>query len=438
MNPSATQREETYQVALDIIKNTPFYNAFIIFADVPEIYMQQFWLTIKKVKKSSFYQFEIDSKTCQIDVELFREILDICPKVLNQVFTVPPSSSDSLIDFLLELGYKGQLPHFSQMYVDQMHQPWRTFGAIINKCLSWKTLSNDRLQLSRLRILWGMYHKENVDYAALIWFTKAIIHHFMTKHKSISTRHGSPYHTVDDDDMLKFINKEDIYQVYGKPIPDTWITDEIKKSEAYKMYFKYSIGLIPPKKGRGRGAQGTKATDGAPKQTNIVHKKTTDAFKKKQPKRKLVLHDESEGEPHNRRTGRRKRTPKAVVIQEPPSVPLEIDTQRAVKASRRESRFQHQAGGSSEGTGIMPGVPDELTGKSAISNEGASTSLEVPDETKDKIEVGDDLDYWGSTNGEEYLHESDNDNDERNESDDEEEDDDKGTDIEETDNKETE
>ncbi|GKE37253.1 hypothetical protein Tco_1460658 [Tanacetum coccineum] len=179
------------------------------------------------------------------------------------------------------------------------------------------------------------------------------------------------------------------------------------------MYFKYSTGLIPPKKGRGKGAQGTKATDGAPKQTNIVHKKTTDAFKKKQPKRKLVLHDESEGEPQNRRTGRRKRTPKAIVIQEPPSVPLEIDTQRAVKAN-------------------------ELTGKSAVSNEGAGTSLEVPDETKDKSEAEDDLDYWGSTNGEEYLHESDNDNDERDESDDEEDDDNKSTNIEESDNKETE
>ncbi|GJT96370.1 hypothetical protein Tco_1091888 [Tanacetum coccineum] len=69
-------------------------------------------------------------------------------------------------------------------------------------------------------------------------FTKAIIQHFMTKHKSISTRKGSPYHTVDDDEMLdrlKFINKGDIYQVYGKPIPDTWITNEIKKSKAYKI-----------------------------------------------------------------------------------------------------------------------------------------------------------------------------------------------------------
>ncbi|GJT88517.1 hypothetical protein Tco_1070234 [Tanacetum coccineum] len=174
------------------------------------------------------------------------------------------------------------------MYIDQMHQPWRTFRAIINKCLSRMTLSNDRLRSSRIGILWVSYHNANVDYAALIWedlqyqidncqsrvrrhgimpyprFTKGIIHHLMTKHKSISTRQGFPFHTVDDYevlDRLKFINKGYIYQVYGKPIPDTWITDEINKFEAFKMYFKYSTGLIPPKKGRGRGAQGTKATD---------------------------------------------------------------------------------------------------------------------------------------------------------------------------------
>ncbi|GJX88747.1 hypothetical protein Tco_0340761 [Tanacetum coccineum] len=167
MDPTLTQKEETYQVMLDIIKNTPCYNAFLTSADVLVIYMQQFWFTIKRVKKSSFYQFDIDNKTCQIYVELFREILRICPRVQNQQFVVPPSN-DSLFDFLLDLGYKGQLKHISEMYVDHMHQPWRTLGAIINKCLSGKTSSNDRLRPSRIEIIWDIYHKVNVDYAALI------------------------------------------------------------------------------------------------------------------------------------------------------------------------------------------------------------------------------------------------------------------------------
>ncbi|GJT16109.1 hypothetical protein Tco_0874815 [Tanacetum coccineum] len=66
IDPTITQKEETYQVILDIIKNTTYYNAFLITANVLKIYMQQFWFTIKKVKKSSFYQFDIDNKMCQI------------------------------------------------------------------------------------------------------------------------------------------------------------------------------------------------------------------------------------------------------------------------------------------------------------------------------------------------------------------------------------
>ncbi|GJZ20980.1 hypothetical protein Tco_0558019 [Tanacetum coccineum] len=61
IDPSMTQWEETFQVALDILKNTTFYNAFLISANVPEIYTQQFWLTIENVKKSSSYQFDLMS-----------------------------------------------------------------------------------------------------------------------------------------------------------------------------------------------------------------------------------------------------------------------------------------------------------------------------------------------------------------------------------------
>ncbi|GKA71226.1 hypothetical protein Tco_0777365 [Tanacetum coccineum] len=273
MDPTLTQKEETYQVILDIIKNTPYYHAFLISADVPEIYMHQFWFTIKKVKKYSFYQFDLDNKTCQIDVELLQEILDISPRVLNHEFIVPPSN-DSLFDFLLELGYKGQLKHISKMFVDHMHQPWRTLGAIINICLSGKT-SNLQYQIDKRQS--KIRRREIMPYPM---FTKVFIHHFMSQHKSISKKQGSPYHTVDNDgvlDRLKFISKGKIHQVYGKSIPDTLITNDIQNSKSYKTFIRISIGLIPPKIGRGKGAQGSKAT--------VTPKKATAASKKKKAKK---------------------------------------------------------------------------------------------------------------------------------------------------------
>nr|GEY43918.1 ribonuclease H-like domain-containing protein [Tanacetum cinerariifolium] len=241
-------------------------------------------------------------------------------------------------------------------------------------------------------------------------FTKATIHHFMTKHKAISMKQGSPYHTIDNDevlDRLKFINKGDIYQVYGKPIPDTWITDEIKKSEAYKMYFKYSTSLIPPKKGRGRGEQGTKATD-APKQTNVVRKKTTDASKKKQPKRNLALHDESKGKPQNRPTGIKKRIPRAVFIQQPPSVP-----EQSRQANVKNIKLMAQEKGAS----LRPKVLDELKGKSADLDKGAGYLLAYKDEKPKDIP-------WQPTNDEESEN-------------DDESDEDKSIDIEKSDNERT-
>ncbi|GKB20501.1 hypothetical protein Tco_0854424 [Tanacetum coccineum] len=66
------------------------------------------------------------------------------------------------------------LPHpweavqLNDVVVDQMHQPWRTFAALINKSLSGKTTGLDKLRLSKAQIFWGMYHQKNVDYVELL------------------------------------------------------------------------------------------------------------------------------------------------------------------------------------------------------------------------------------------------------------------------------
>ncbi|GJT93172.1 retrovirus-related pol polyprotein from transposon TNT 1-94, partial [Tanacetum coccineum] len=110
--------------------------------NVPEIFMQQFWYTIKK-------------------------ILDIYLRVEGEGFT--KVQDDATLTFLIDLGYKCPLHKYTNMYLDHMHQPWRTLAAIINKCLSRKTASNDRLRKSKINILWGMFYRENVDYPELIW-----------------------------------------------------------------------------------------------------------------------------------------------------------------------------------------------------------------------------------------------------------------------------
>ncbi|GJY32579.1 hypothetical protein Tco_0417048 [Tanacetum coccineum] len=101
IDPIKTQKEPTYQVVLDSLGLSPLYPTFLITAEVPEIYMHQFWHTITKIKNSSSYKFKLDKKHCKIDVEVFHDILQICPRLLNQEFDAPPSDEEILGDQVL-------------------------------------------------------------------------------------------------------------------------------------------------------------------------------------------------------------------------------------------------------------------------------------------------------------------------------------------------
>ncbi|GJU38081.1 hypothetical protein Tco_1186435 [Tanacetum coccineum] len=137
------QKEPNYHLTLDIIKHYSCYNAFLITADVPQIYMQQFWYTISKNKNTSSYQFQIDNQKFEIGVKLFRDILWITPKVPNQEFVAPPPH-DALVSFVKQLGYKGSLELVSKMYIDHIYQSWGTFLYIINRKISNTRLTADK------------------------------------------------------------------------------------------------------------------------------------------------------------------------------------------------------------------------------------------------------------------------------------------------------
>nr|GFC26458.1 hypothetical protein [Tanacetum cinerariifolium] len=59
-------------------------------------------------------------------------------------FTDVPDD-EAALTFLLDLGYKIPLNMHTNMFIDHMHWSWRTLDAIINKCLSGNTTSNDKL-----------------------------------------------------------------------------------------------------------------------------------------------------------------------------------------------------------------------------------------------------------------------------------------------------
>ncbi|GKC52706.1 hypothetical protein Tco_1075451 [Tanacetum coccineum] len=73
-----------------------------------------------------------------------------------------------------------------------------------------------------------------------------------------------------------------------------------------------------------------------------------------------------------------------------------VDTMKALKESRKSSRRQPSTGGSNEGTGRKPGVPDESTVVSAASSKGTGIKPGVPDKDKDITEEKVILE-WGDT-----------------------------------------
>nr|GEW88029.1 hypothetical protein [Tanacetum cinerariifolium] len=240
----------------------------------------------------------------------------------------------------------------------------------------------------------------------------------MTKHKSISKREGSPYYLVKDDGMLyilKFVNKSDKYQVYEKPIPDTLLTKNIRITNAYQMYYKYAMGLIPPKMGRGKAVMEDKAVVSPKKITNpkmkpaketqatkepATPKNATTSSKKKLIKKNLVISDEpdvSEGELENRPVSRKIRTLRAVVIQETPSVPVKKTQESSWKLKGIVMLSKVEKVELDTQKAIKPEVPDEQTGKSHVSTEEVGISSKVPNEILYDDEAQSNDDDWGST-----------------------------------------
>ncbi|GKA04063.1 hypothetical protein Tco_0676844, partial [Tanacetum coccineum] len=144
------EREPTFQVVLDALALTPCYSAFLITVDVLKVYMHQLWDSV--YKHNTFYILIDKRKRFKLTLEIFRDIFKICPRVQGQDFDALPNDEE-IVSFLRELGHTGEINSLNDVVVDQMHQPWRTFAALINKSLSGKTTGLDKLRRSRAQIL---------------------------------------------------------------------------------------------------------------------------------------------------------------------------------------------------------------------------------------------------------------------------------------------
>nr|GEV89908.1 hypothetical protein [Tanacetum cinerariifolium] len=177
-----TSKESTLQLVYDILRLTPFYKAFLVTADVKEIYIKQLWATATVHHYS--ISFKMDNMKRIVILEYFREMLHICPRLIGQTFDELPFEEE----ILAFLGHSGEIRKLTNVNINKLHQPRRSFAAVINKRLS------------------GKVHATIVfDYL-----------------------------------MLKFFG-------FGVMLPIELTNEAIRNYEAYKEYYAVASGAAPPK-----------------------------------------------------------------------------------------------------------------------------------------------------------------------------------------------
>nr|GFA13668.1 hypothetical protein [Tanacetum cinerariifolium] len=108
------------QTALDesLVPSTDFQ----VTAGVPEIYMHEFWATAKLHHNS--IRFKIDTRKSVLDLEAFREMLHISPRIPNQPFANLPTEEE-ILDFLRFLGHSHDIRYLTDVNTTQQ------YGAIL-------------------------------------------------------------------------------------------------------------------------------------------------------------------------------------------------------------------------------------------------------------------------------------------------------------------
>ncbi|GJR06092.1 hypothetical protein Tco_0529076 [Tanacetum coccineum] len=96
-------------------------------------------------------------------------MLQICRKLSDQQFE-ELSFEEEILTFLRDLSHSEEIKVITDVNVNKLHQPWRSFAAVISKCLSGKSIGYDSLRSSnplghkeqgKLALCWGLLHVQH-------------------------------------------------------------------------------------------------------------------------------------------------------------------------------------------------------------------------------------------------------------------------------------
>ncbi|GKB18460.1 hypothetical protein Tco_0852383, partial [Tanacetum coccineum] len=326
----------------------------------------------------SSIRFTFNKKKVSLDVDIFRDVLQFCPKIPGQVFEDLPLEQ-YILSFIRDLGHTRDITYLTNVNIDYLHQPWRAFSTVINKCLSGKETGMDKIHL-----LFQIEYKDAKKTNKMSYprFTKIIIDYFMSKDQSISRINKMFWHTARDDTMftsMRCISRHEDTHVYGTILPKELTNQAMLESNAYKTYYAFDSGEKAPK----------------PKLKSKA--KVAKFVKKKQPAKK----------------------PKAKGLTVLSEVALTEAEQLKLATKRSKTQFHSShACGSGDGVDTQLKVPDELQQKSSRTNEGTGTKpgvLDVPiyksESKKESWGDSEDEDEDDKNDSDDLSDEGENDND---------------------------
>ncbi|GKE68423.1 hypothetical protein Tco_1526495 [Tanacetum coccineum] len=203
-------------------------------ADVPAVYIQQFWKTVRQVPNhNETNQFMVNNEEITYIVNMFRTTLKLPVETPEQPF-IPPADFNYIKPFLRILGYQGSLKKVSAFFTKNLAQPWQTMFKVFNRCLTSRTSGHDQTKINVLveedcYPVSSLHQNHHVD--------------IMEKYELIPKRLEEEYHSIKDDIPLVSVYSTREVIVRGMLITNDLLTDAIKDTQAYKDYVEKYRGV---------------------------------------------------------------------------------------------------------------------------------------------------------------------------------------------------
>nr|GEX49785.1 hypothetical protein [Tanacetum cinerariifolium] len=150
-----------------------------------------------------------------VNLEYFKEMLHICPRIPNQTFD-KLLFEEEILAFSRNLGHSEEIKKITDVNIKKSHRPWRSFAA------------------------------KNVDFAYLLWEDFV----YQVEHKDAKKSNEMYYHRFTKVIINFFMTKDPSFprrNKFSAMLPVDLTNEDIRNSTAYKEYYAIASGAAPRK-----------------------------------------------------------------------------------------------------------------------------------------------------------------------------------------------